>query len=103
MAKYYGYCYNEEGRFTEIIPLEYETNEETGEETPLLPPMCTLEQPPDGIYYPIWTGSKWKKTVEAPPNPPEPPTPSDVERLQGQIDLLNKAIGELIIGGALNG
>ncbi|OON41556.1 hypothetical protein BU230_20590, partial [Klebsiella pneumoniae] len=22
MAKYYGYCYNEEGKFTEMIPLE---------------------------------------------------------------------------------
>lgn len=59
MAKYYGYCYSEEGVFTEMIPLEYITNEETGEETPLLPEQCTLKQPPDGIYYPRFMGTKW--------------------------------------------
>lgn len=101
MAKYYGYCYNDEGQFTKIIPLEYETNEETGEETPLLPPMCTMEQPPDGIYYPIWTGSKWKKTIEVPPNPPEPITPMDAEKLQKQINTLSDTMEALIMGGAL--
>lgn len=101
MAKYYGYCYDEEGKFTEMIPLDYDTDSETGEETPLLPPQCTLEQPPDGIYYPIWTGSKWKKTVEVPPKPPEPPTPTEVENLQSQIDELSSTIEELILGGAL--
>lgn len=59
MAKYYGYCYDEEGRFTEIIPLEHDFNEETREETPLLPPQCTLKQAPDGEYYPRFMGSRW--------------------------------------------
>ncbi|MGY0013220.1 hypothetical protein [Bacillus anthracis] len=59
MAKYYGYCYDEEGRFTEIIPLEHLLDEETGEETPLVPPQCTLLQAPDGIYYPRFMGTRW--------------------------------------------
>lgn len=59
MAKYYGYCYDEEGRFTEIIPLEYGVDEETGEETPLLPPQCTLKVAPHGEHYPRFMGSRW--------------------------------------------
>lgn len=95
MAKYYGYCFNEEGKFTEMIPLEYETNEETGEELPLLPQQCTLQQPPDGIYYPIWTGSKWIKTIEIPPTPPEPPTPSEIEAIKQELERVKQELEEL--------
>lgn len=99
MAKYYGYCYDEEGKFTEMIPLEYETNEETGEETPQLPPKCTLLQPPDGIYYPMWTGSKWIKTVEPKPIDPQPEEPSDLETIKKQQELMQQALDELLLGG----
>ncbi|PGF00901.1 hypothetical protein [Bacillus toyonensis] len=54
-----GYCYDEEGRFTESIPLENVYNEETGEETPLLPLQCTFKKPPDGEFYPRFMGTKW--------------------------------------------
>ncbi|PEL23413.1 hypothetical protein [Bacillus toyonensis] len=59
MVVHYGYCYDEEGRFTELIPLENTYNEETGEETPLLPPQCTLKRAPDGGFYPRFMGTKW--------------------------------------------
>jgi hypothetical protein len=59
MVRYYGYCFDEEGRFTEAVPLENVVNEETGEEIPLLPSQCTLKMPPDGGYYPRFMGTKW--------------------------------------------
>ncbi|HHQ8913261.1 TPA: hypothetical protein ACSVZR_003518 [Bacillus cereus] len=95
MAKYYGYCYDEEGRFTEMIPLEYSLDEEAGEEVPLLPPQCTLQQPPDGIYYPLWTSSKWIKTVEVPTPPPEPPTPSELDAIKAELEKVKQELEEL--------
>ncbi|EOQ00971.1 hypothetical protein [Bacillus cereus] len=88
---YFGYCYDEEGEFTEMIPLENVYNEVAGEETPLLPPMCTLQQPPDGIYYPIWTGTKWKKTVENLPPQPEP-IPTEIEAIKSEIEIIKQEL-----------
>lgn len=99
MAKYYGYCYNEEGRFTEMIPLDVEYDEENGEENPILPPLCTLLQPPDGIYYPLWTGSNWVKTVDPEPVEPQPEEPSELELLKKQLELTQQALDDLLLGG----
>lgn len=92
MSKYYGYCYNEEGKFNgEIIPVEYTVDEETWEETPLLPPNCTLEVPPDGIYYPVFKDGQWIKTVENPPELiPKPPEKTDVEKLRDELEKVKK-------------
>ncbi|MDA1920655.1 hypothetical protein [Bacillus cereus group sp. BcHK140] len=60
MAKYYGYCYNEEGRFTEMIPLEEKAitekqtfyREET-KEIVIEEKLCELHQSiMDGTYVP---------------------------------------------------
>ncbi|MEX0418136.1 hypothetical protein [Bacillus sp. C30] len=97
MAKYYGYCYNKEGEFTKMIPLEFKTNEETGEETPILPLQCTLEICPDGIYYPKFVDGKWVKTVEPKPVEPQPEEPSELEKIKKQQDLMQQALDEMII------
>ncbi|MFE9082244.1 hypothetical protein [Bacillus mobilis] len=60
MAKYYGYCYNEEGKFTEMIPLEekpiYEKRTLYREETKEIvteEKLCQLHQSiEDGTYVP---------------------------------------------------
>lgn len=60
MAKYYGYCYNEEGKFTEIIPLDekpiYERQEFIREEVKEIiteEKLCELHQSiVDGTYKP---------------------------------------------------
>lgn len=88
----FGYCYDEEGKFTEIIHLESEYNEETGEEIPLLPNKCTLICPPDGIYYPIWIGSKWIKTVDVPPVPPEPTPPTEIELIKSELEKIKQEL-----------
>lgn len=59
MAKYYGYCYNEEGRFTEMIPLESKYDRYGTEVGVDIPPQCTLQRVPDGQYYPIFVGDQW--------------------------------------------
>lgn len=163
MAKYYGYCYDNEGKFTEIIPLEekpiYEkqtfyreeqkevvTEEKLcelhqsiadgtfepleGEEDPIdkqecpdcvmrnveyvpvqvpyvedvvigfepdIPPNCTLEVCPDGIYYPKFVDGKWVKTVEPKPEEPKPEEPSELEKLKKQLELMQQAMDEMII------
>ncbi|EJR54728.1 hypothetical protein IIM_01668 [Bacillus cereus VD107] len=151
MAKYYGYCYNYEGIFTEIIPLEereitedvpykyvedepfvvpeqlcdkhknddsedgtnkfdcpdcilehteYSKVEKVGKYTiivgyePIIPPNCTLEVCPDGIYYPVFKDSHWVKTVE-----PKPEEPSELEKPKKEMELMQKALDELIIAG----
>ncbi|MDT3494889.1 hypothetical protein NLU03_10640 [Bacillus toyonensis] len=152
MAKYYGYCYSEEGIFTEIIPLEekpiYEKQtfyrEETQEvitpfeacklhaDTPIeeidpdcpdckdqtienipikipymedviigydpdIPPNCTLEVCPDGIYYPRFIDGTWLKTVEPKPEEPQPEEPSELDKLKKQLELMQQAMDEIII------
>ncbi|EJV59381.1 hypothetical protein [Bacillus mycoides] len=91
MSKYYGYCFSEEGKFTEMIPLDHTTDEETEEEIPLLPFQCTLLKPPDGIYYPIWIGTKWIKTVEDIPPQPDP-TPTDIETIKSEIEVIKQEL-----------
>lgn len=97
MAKYYGYCYNGDGKFTgEIIPLEYTINEETHEETPLVPPQCTLDLPPDGIYYPVFLDGKWIKTVESPPELDlKPQEKTEIELIKEELDRVRKELEEL--------
>ncbi|MGE6313399.1 hypothetical protein ACQKD6_23640 [Bacillus cereus] len=85
-----------------MIPLEYETNEETGEDAQQLPPQCTLQQPPDGIYYPVWTGTKWIKTVEVPPKQPEP-GPSEMDKLKTELEVTKAAMAEFIMQQTLKG
>lgn len=182
MAKYYGYCYDNEGKFTEIIPLDekpiykkqtvyqwepkevvteeklcelhqsiadgtykpveipqphpepvegeepfvpepiyetpirkeecpdcvmykveyedvrvpYEANVIVGYE-PDIPVNCTLEVCPGLIYAPIFKDGKWVKTVEPKPEEPKPQEPSELEKLKKEMELMQKAIDELII------
>lgn len=59
MARYYGYCYDESGRFTEMIPLESKYDRYGTEVGVDIPPQCTLHRVPDGQYYPIFVGNQW--------------------------------------------
>lgn len=159
MAKYYGYCFNEEGKFTEMIPLEekpiyekqivyreeikeivteeklcelhqsiedgtYVPNSENVEEPiskydcpdcvmkhveyetvkvpyeedvivgyePDIPPNCTLEVCPDGIYYPLFKDGKWVKTAEPKPEEPKPEEPSELEKIKQQLADIQKEL-----------
>ncbi|EJR68651.1 hypothetical protein IIO_00179 [Bacillus cereus VD115] len=152
MAKYYGYCYNDEGIFTEIIPLKEKTiyekqtfyREETQEVVtpfkacdlhkdtlveeidpdcpdckdqtvaivtvnvpyeedviigyePDIPPNCTLEVCPDGIYYPRFIDGTWLKTVEPKLEEPQPEEPSELDKLKKQLEFIQQAMDEVII------
>lgn len=165
MAKYYGYCYDNEGKFTEIIPLEekaitekqtfykeetkeiiteeklcelhqsivdgtykssedeeepigkhdcpncvmanveYETIKVPYEEDvvighePDIPSNCTLEVCPDLIYAPLFKEGKWVKTVEPKPEEPQPEEPSELEVLKKQMELMQRAVDDLLLGG----
>ncbi|PER24652.1 hypothetical protein CN490_22875 [Bacillus cereus] len=170
MAKYYGYCYDAEGKFTEMIPIdekpiyekqtfyreeqkevvteeklcdlhqsiedgtyEPEVDEETGEELPVvskydcpdcvmrsvsyetvqvpyeedvvigyepdIPENCTLEVCPWLGYEPVFKEGKWVKTVEPEPVEPQPEEPSELEILKKQMELMQKAMDEMIIAG----
>ncbi|MHC2836217.1 hypothetical protein [Bacillus sp. F9_6S_D1_P_5] len=170
MAKYYGYCYDAEGKFTEIIPIDekpiyekqtlyreeqkevvteeklcdlhqsiedgtYEPviDEETGEELPVvskyecpncvmhsveyetikvpyeediivgyepdIPENCTLEVCPWLGYEPVFKDGKWVKTVEPEPVEPQPEKSSELEELKKQMELMQKAMDEMIIAG----
>lgn len=74
-----------------------ETDEFVGYE-PIVPANCTLEVVPDGIYYPIFTNGKWVKTVEPKPEEPKPEEPSELEQIKKQMELMQKALDELIMG-----
>ncbi|MCU5497586.1 hypothetical protein OCF63_06240 [Bacillus wiedmannii] len=161
MTQYYGYCYNSEGKFTEMIPLEekpiYEKQtfyrEETKEivteeklcqlhqsiqdgtyepdqenDTPIskhdcpncvmehvecktikvpyeedvvigyepdIPTNCTLDIPPDGIYYPVFKEGKWVKTVEPKPEEPKPEEPSELEKIKQQLADIQKELEDI--------
>ncbi|MGN4822564.1 hypothetical protein [Bacillus cereus group sp. MYBK139-2] len=162
MAKYYGYCYDEEGRFTEMIPLEekeitekqtfyreetkeiitkeklcelhqsimdgtyvpdpesteeaiskydcpdcvmarvdYETIKVPYEEDvvigyePDIPANCTLDIPPDGIYYPLFKEGKWIKTAEPKPEEPKPEEPSELEKIKQQLADIQKELEDI--------
>ncbi|HIE6632290.1 TPA: hypothetical protein ACXORD_004512 [Bacillus luti] len=179
MAKYYGYCYDENGKFTEMVPIEekpiYEkqtfyreevketiTEEklcelhqsiedgtyvpveipqpdpEEGEEQvpvyeesiskeecpdcvmykveyepvqvpyqedvvigyePDIPENCTLEECPWLAYEPVFKDGKWVKTVEPEIVEPQPQEPSELEKLKKQMELMQKAMDEMIIAG----
>ena len=70
----YGYCYDEEGRFTEMVRAEEIINTETGEVVLSLPPQCTFKQPPDGEYYPRFMGARWVTREEYTLDKKETPT-----------------------------
>ncbi|KXI66129.1 hypothetical protein ACS51_25570 [Bacillus cereus] len=166
MAKYYGYCYDENGKFTEMIPIdekpiyekqtfyreeqkevvteeklcelhqsiedgtyepdqedeagpiskyecpdcvmsnvEYETIQVPYEEDvvigyePDIPENCTLEVCPWLGYEPVFKDGKWVKTVEPEPVEPQPEEPSELEILKKQMELMQKAMDEMIIAG----
>ncbi|KAB2444941.1 hypothetical protein [Bacillus luti] len=178
MAKYYGYCYDKDGKFTEMIPIdekpiyekqtfyreeqkeivteeklcelhqsiedgtyepplpkpgeepesldeatysepiskeecpdcvmfnvEYETVKVPYEEDviigyePDIPENCTLEVCPWLGYEPIFKDGKWVKTVEPEPVDPQPEEPSELEKLKKQMELMQKAMDEMIIAG----
>lgn len=181
MAKYYGYCYDENGKFTEMIPIdekpiyekqtfyreeqkevvteeklcalhqsiedgtyvpveipqpdleeelgedyipiyeepidkhdcpdcvmrsvEYETVQVPYEEDvvigyePDIPPNCTLEVCPWLGYDPVFKDGKWVKTVEPEPVEPQPEKPSELEELKKKVELMEKAMDEMIIAG----
>ncbi|MEB9454445.1 hypothetical protein [Bacillus anthracis] len=127
MAKYYGYCYDEEGKFTEMIPLEEkaitekqtfyreETKEVIDEEgnisieyirvpyeedvvigyEPDIPANCTLDIPPDGIYYPLFKDGKWVKTAEPKPEEPKPEELSELEKIKQQLADIQKELEDI--------
>ena len=166
MAKYYGYCYDENGKFTKIIPIDekpiyekqtfyreeqkeivteeklcelhqsiedgmYEPDQESMEEPiskydcpdcvmasvdyepvqvpyeeevvigfePDIPENCTLEVCPWLGYEPVFKEGKWVKTVEPEPVEPQPEEPSELEILKKQMELMQKAMDEMIIAG----
>ncbi|MCU4924000.1 hypothetical protein OCF68_24775 [Bacillus cereus] len=161
MAKYYGYCYDKEGEFTEMIPLEekaitekqtlyreeikeivteeklcelhqsiedgtyiptqeneepvskyncsecvmehieYETIKVPYEEEvvigyePNIPANCTLDIPPNCIYYPKFVDGKWVKTVEPTPEEPKPEEPSELEKIKQQLADIQKELEDI--------
>ncbi|HFK1427326.1 hypothetical protein ABE273_00475 [Bacillus paranthracis] len=109
MAKYYGYCYNEEGRFTEMIPLEEKAiTEKQNEEDvvvgyePDIPMNCTLEVCPDLIYDPVFKDGKWiKLKPELPPQPE--PGPSEMDKLKTELEVTKAAMAEFIMQQTLKG
>lgn len=162
MVMKYGYCYDAEGKFTEMIPLEekaitekqifyrekvkeivteeklcslhqsiadstyvpdpenveepiskydcpdcvmanvdYETIKVPYEEDvivgyePDIPTNCTLDIPPDGIYYPVFKDGKWIKTVEPKPEEPKPEEPSELEKIKQQLADIQKELEDI--------
>ncbi|PHB34506.1 hypothetical protein COE86_17715 [Bacillus toyonensis] len=81
----------------ETVQVPYEENVIVGYE-PDIPANCTLKVCPDGIYYPIFTNGKWVKTVEPKPEEPKPEEPSEIEQIKKQMELMQKALDELIMG-----
>lgn len=105
MAKYYGYCYNEDGQFTEMIPLEekliYEKDIVIGY-GPDIPKNCTLEVCPDLIYDPVFKDGKWiKLKPELPPQPE--PGPSEIDKLKTELEVTKAAMAEFIMQQTLKG
>lgn len=95
MPVQYGYCYDNEGKFTEIIPLKYTIDEETGEDIPSIPTQCTLQVCPDGIYYPKFVDGKWVKTVEPTPEEPKPEEPTELEKIKQQLADIQKELEDI--------
>ncbi|GAB6614046.1 MULTISPECIES: hypothetical protein [Bacillus] len=79
----------------ETIQVPYEEDVIVGYE-PDLPPNTTLEVCPWLAYDPVFNGEKWIKTKE--PVIEEPVAePSELEKLKKQMELMQKAIDEMII------
>lgn len=105
MAKYYGYCYDENGKFTEMLPLEekpiYENDIVIGFE-PDIPENCTLEICPDLIYDPVFKDGKWIKLK--PELPPQPESgPSEIDKLKSELEVTKAAMAEFIMQQTLKG
>ncbi|WP_259418271.1 hypothetical protein [Bacillus toyonensis] len=64
---------------------------------PIVPENCTLEPCPPLIYDPVFRDGHWVKLKpDLPPQPPEEPT--EMEKLKKQMELMQKALDELIMG-----
>ena len=113
MAKYYGYCYDEElpviSKYEcpdcvmasvdyEAIKVPYEEDVIVGYE-PDIPENCTLEVCPWLAYEPVFKEGKWVKTVEPKPEEPQPEKTSELENLKRKQDLTQQALDDLLLGG----
>lgn len=85
----------------ETVKVPYTMDVYKGKET-IIPENCTLEQVPDGIYYPYFDKvlGKWIKTVEPKPPEPEVPQKSELELLKERVDAIEKVLDTLLLGGA---
>ncbi|HFJ9354429.1 hypothetical protein [Bacillus cereus] len=108
MSVQYGYCYDKDGKFTEIIPLENKPIIEKNEENvivgyePIIPANCTLEVCPDLIYDPVFKDGKWiKLKPELPPQPE--PEPSEIDKLKVELEVTKAAMAEFIMQQTLKG
>lgn len=82
----------------EPIKVPYEEDIIVGYE-PDIPENCTLEVCPWLGYEPVFKEGKWVKTVEPEPVEPQPEEPSELEILKKQMELMQKAMDEMIIAG----
>ncbi|OKA19175.1 hypothetical protein [Bacillus cereus] len=78
----------------ETIKVPYEEDVIVGYE-PDIPPNCTLEVCPDGIYYPLFKEGKWVKTVEPKPEEPQPQEPSELEKIKQQLADIQKELEDI--------
>ncbi|WP_073540825.1 hypothetical protein [Bacillus paranthracis] len=87
-------------RSVEYVPVQvpYEEEVVVGYE-PDIPPNCTLEVCPWLGYDPVFKDGKWVKTVEPEPVEPQPEKPSELEELKKKVELMEKAMDEMIIAG----
>ncbi|KAA0763007.1 hypothetical protein [Bacillus sp. SH5-2] len=82
----------------EPIRVPYQEDVVIGYE-PDIPENCTLEVCPWLGYEPVFKDGKWVKTVEPEPVEPQPEEPSELEILKKQMELMQKAMDEMIIAG----
>ncbi|MGE6536505.1 hypothetical protein [Bacillus luti] len=82
----------------EPIQVPYQEDVIVGYE-PDIPDNCTLEVCPWLAYEPVFKNGKWLKTVVPKPEEPIPQEPSELEILKKQVELMQKAMDEMIIAG----
>ncbi|MGH0465580.1 hypothetical protein [Bacillus luti] len=82
----------------ETVQVPYEEDVIVGYE-PDIPPNTTLEVCPWLAYEPVFKDGKWVKTKEPEIVEPQPQEPSELEKLKKQMEILQKAMDEMIIAG----
>lgn len=82
----------------EPIQVPYQEDVIVGYE-PDIPENCTLEVCPWLGYEPVFKNDKWLKTVVPKPEEPQPEEPSELELLKKQVELMQQAMDELLLGG----